>query len=170
MFNRIFKREKPKVYLGTIAVVPRNDFKRHFEHNIYTGENLEVSLQNRLHEIFNFPLSSERANPSKTDLAVDVVIAKFQAGNTLNVHAGDFGIPIFWRPKIELASKLYNLNTGETKLITTITTKLSWRNYLSRLFTWRALIGFRPMFDAQDMEKLLTEACLQLLPKLIGAV
>jgi len=170
VFNRIFKREKPKVYLGKITVVPRGYLKRSLENNLYTGESLEDSLEVFLNETFDMPLASECAIPNKTDLAIDVIIENFQAGNYLDLHAGDFSFPIFWRPKIEIASKLYIMSTGETKNSVSITVKLPWKEYFSRLFTWRAFFGFRPMFDTEDMEKLLARACLQLLQKLIRVV
>ena len=120
--------------------------------------------------IFDIPLASECIIPNKTDLAMDVIIENFQAGNFLEMHAGDFSFPIIWRPKIKIASKLYNINTGKTKIAILVTIKLPWKEYFSRLFTWRAFFGFRPMFDANDMKILLSQACLQLLQKTIRAV
>lgn len=170
MFNRILKREKPNVYLGKITVVPRSHLRRNLEDNLYTGEKLEEPLNSHLNMIFDIPLASECINPNKTDLAIDVIIENFQAGNYLEMHAGDFSLPIIWRPKIKISSRLYNINTGKTKTAVLVTIKLPWKEYFSRLFTWRAIFGFRPMFDANDMRILLSQACLQLLQKTIRAV
>jgi hypothetical protein len=170
VFNRNFRREKPNVYLGKITVVPRSCLRRNLENNLYTGESLEDALNNHLNIIFDIPLASECITPNKTDLAIDVIIENFQAGNYLEIHAVDFSFPIIWRPKIKIASRIYNINTGKTKKTVLVTIKLSWKEYFSRLFTWRAIFGFRPMFDAKDMTILLSRACLQLLQKTIRAV
>ena len=170
MLNRILKREKPNVYLGKITVVPRSHLRRNLENNLYTGESLEESLSSHLNMIFDIPLVSECINANKTDLAIDVIIENFQAGNYLEMHAGDFSFPIIWRPKIKIGSRLYNINTGKTKNAVLVTIKLPWKEYFSRLFTWKAIFGFRPMFDANDMKILLSRACLQLLQKTIRAV
>jgi hypothetical protein len=170
VFNRTFKREKPNVYLGKITVVPRSHLRRSLENNLYAGESLEDSLHSHLNTIFDIPLASECTSPNKTDLAIDVIIENFQAGNFLEMHTGEFSFPIIWRPKIKIASRLYNINTGKTKIAVLVTIKLPWKEYLSRLFTWRAILGFRPMFDAEDMKILLSQACLRLLQKTIRAV
>ena len=170
MLNKILKREKPNVYLGKITVVPRSHLIRNLESNLYAGERLEESLSSHLKTIFDMPLVTECINLNKTDLAIDVIIESFQAGNYLEMHTGDFSFPIIWRPKIKIGSRLYNIRTGKTKAAILVTVKLPWKEYFSRLFTWRAIFGFRPMFDANDMRALLFQACLQLLQKTIRAM
>lgn len=170
MLNRILKREKPNVYLGKITVVPRSYLRRGLENSLYTGESLEDSLNTHLNEIFDMPLVGECISPNKTDLAIDVIIESFQSGNYLEMHAGEFSLPVAWRPKINIASRLYNISTGKTKSCVLVTIRLPWKEYFSRLFTWRAIFGFRPMFDADDMKILLSRACLQLLQKTIRTV
>ncbi|MCE5365333.1 hypothetical protein [Pseudomonas anguilliseptica] len=170
MFKRTLKRKKPNIYLGKIIVVPRSNLRRNLEDNLYTGERLEEALNTHLNMIFDIPLASECITPNKTDLAIDVIIENFQAGNYLEIYSGNFSAPIIWRPKIKIASRLYNINTGKTKHTALVTIKLPWKEYFSRFFTWRAFFGLRPMFDANDMKILLSQACLQLLKKTIRAV
>ncbi|MET1080697.1 MAG: hypothetical protein ABWY06_22020 [Pseudomonas sp.] len=169
MFDRIRKRPKPRVYLGTLTVLPRSDFKRHFEGGGFvSGQPLEAPLRLRLEEIFNLPLARECEHPGATDLAVDLVVVGFQTGT--NLALWELGVPLLWRPKIELAARVYRLGDGETTYLTQVVTKQPWREYRARLLTVRSILGLRPLFDAEDMAALLSKACLQMLPRLIRAV
>lgn len=56
MLNRLFKREKTRVFLGTVAVAPRSDMKRYLEElGVFGKEDLDSSLRASLEKIFNLP-------------------------------------------------------------------------------------------------------------------
>lgn len=166
MFRKLIKRERPRVYLGALAVAPRSDIKRHFEYwGLFEKEDMDSSLRQNLIEIFSLPPANEVHEPKGTDLVVDVVIPKFQSGEFL-MDQGDTGFLIFWRPKVTVSSRLYYLRSGKTKATFTVTEKMEWREYFGRLFSWRYFFGFRPTFDAKDMEYLLYKACDKLLRKM----
>ena len=171
MLNRIFKKEKPRVYLSTLAVAPRTDIKKHMdEWAPFKHEDLDTGLRQSLKEIFSLPAAQEVKEPKESDLGLDVVIPKFQSGDAWDLTLGDFGVPLLWRPKVTVSSRLFNLKSNKTTATFSVTQKLSWRQYLRRLFTWRAMLRFRPMFDKEDMDYLLYEACHKLLLKMKKAV
>lgn len=166
MFSRL-KRRRTRVFLGTLAVVPRKDIKRYLDQSgVFGDENFDTSLLNTLREIFTLPLAEEIVAPTSTDLGLDVLIPSFQSGDYWDVSLGDVDFPIFWRPKVTVFSRLYYLKSNKTKRTFSVTQKLSWREYLRRLFTWRTLSRFHPMFDGKDMDLLLYLACHKLLGKL----
>ena len=140
---------------------------------IFQQEELETPLRTTLQEIFSLPPASEMRDPLPTDLGLDVFIPSFQSGDFWNVSLGDLGIPVFfvflWRPKVTVTCRLYSLQTQETRGIYSVTQKMPWREYVSRLLTLRALFRFRPIFSANDLNHLLCLACHSLLNKLTKA-
>lgn len=172
MLRRIFKRDKPRLWLGVVAVAPRSDWRRHLdEWNIFAQrEDLDTSIRQTLENIFDLPLANGVNNPESNDYALDIVVPKFQSGDAWGVSLGDVGFPLIWRPKIEIGARLVNLKTGKTVYTTTVKAKLKWRSYFARLFTLRAFFRFKPLFDSNDMNHLLHEACITLLHKLRKAI
>ncbi|TAK62230.1 hypothetical protein [Methylobacter sp.] len=136
------------------------------QRGVFGDENFDTSIHTTLQEIFSLPLAREVTAPTSADLGLDVLIPSFQSGDYWDISLGEIGFPIFWRPKVTVAFRLYYLKSKKTKLTYSVTQKLSWREYLSRLFTWRALFGFQPMFGAKDMDRLLYLACHKMLDKL----
>jgi hypothetical protein len=59
VFGWFRKREKPRVFLGMIVIVPRTGIKPHFDQfGVFGNEELETSLRASLHEIFPLPPAS----------------------------------------------------------------------------------------------------------------
>ncbi len=172
MLNRIFKKEKPRLWLGVVAVAPRSDLGRHLdEWNIFAQrEDLDTSIRQTLESIFDLPHASNAQDPKNNDYALDIVVPKFQSGDAWDVSLGDLGFPLIWRPKIEIGARLVNLKSGKTVYTTMVKAKLKWRSYFARLFTLRTILRFKPMFDSNDMNHLLQEACISLLHKLRKAI
>jgi hypothetical protein len=171
VFKRIFKKEKPRLWLGTVAVAPRNDLGRHLdEWSIFGRSDLDSSIRKTLENIFDLPSATNAEKPDSNDYALDIVVPKFQSGDAWGVSLGDIGFPLVWRPKLEIGSRLINLETGKTVYTATVKVKLTWRKYFARLFTLRGIIRFKPLFDSNDINQLLHEACIKLLHKLRKAV
>ena len=167
MLDRFLKREKPRVFLGALAVVPRKDMKRYLDQcGLFQNESFDHSLRANLEEIFSLPPASEITAPTSTDLGLDVLIPSFQSGDYWDVSLGEIGFPVFWRPKVTVACRLYHLKSDKTKRTFSVTQKMPWGEFLSRQFTWQALFRFRPTFDAEDMKRLLYGACHSILDKL----
>lgn len=171
MLRRLFKKEKPRVFLGVLAVAPRADLKRHLdEKGLFEDANLDISLRQSLTEIFSLAPVQSASSPLATDLVLDVVIPQFQSGDAWDVSLGEIGFPIFWRPKVTVASRLYSLTTQKIKATFSVTEKMKWGQYLSRIISWRAFLRFRPVFDRKDIEYLLYQACGKLLVKMQKAI
>lgn len=171
MLGRFFKKEKPRVFLGALAVAPRTDLKRHLdEKGVFEDANLDSVLRQSLTEIFSLAPVQTVTSPLATDLVLDVVIPKFQSGDAWDISLGEISFPIFWRPKVTVASRLYSLTTQKTKATFSATEKMKWGHYLSRIISWRAFFRFRPVFDRKDIEFLLYQACGKLLVKMQKAI
>jgi hypothetical protein len=88
VFGRFLKREKSRLFLGTLAVVPRTDAKRYFDQNILYGrpEFFDNSLRASLEAVFSLPPAVEITDPKPSDLALDVFVTAFQSvdGGALN--------------------------------------------------------------------------------------
>jgi len=167
VLKKLFRKEKPKVYLGTVAVAPRRDIKRHIDQwGEFRHEDIDTSMRATLTGIFDLPSAQNVENPKENDLVLDEMVPKFQSREALDVSLGDIDFPLIWRPKVEMASRLYSLKTGKTIHTAGIVAKLPWRDYFSRLFSWRGLFRFGPTFDANDLEQLLYRACMKLLTEL----
>jgi len=167
VLNKLLKKEKPRIFLGTLAVAPRADIKRHLDQwGMFKNEDLDSGLRQSLKEIFSLPSAYEVNEPRYNDLVLDVIVPKFQSGDAWDLSFGDFGVPLMWRPKVTVSSRLYYLKSEKTKVTFSVTEKMKLSQYLSRLFTWRAAFRFRPVFDSKDMEILLYRACYKLLLKM----
>jgi len=140
---------------------------------MFQREELETPLQATLLQIFSLPPASEVRDLLPTDLGLDVFVPSFQSGDFWSASLGDLGIPIFWvflwRPKVTVTCRLYLLQTRETQATFSVTQKMPWREYVSRLLTLRAFLRLRPIFSADDLNHLLKLACHSLLNQLTKA-
>ena len=166
VFGKLFKKEKPRVYLGTLAVLPRSSFKKIDELGLFHNENLDRSLHDNLKEIFSLPGIESNEEPRPTDLALDVFISNYQSGGELSVSLGEIAFPFYWRPKVEVRTRLYEIKSRNIKSIFSVTEKLPWLRFFSRMLSLRAAFSFKPFFDKHDMEILLYKACQKQLIKL----
>lgn len=170
-FKKLFGQEKPRVYLGTLAVVPRSDIKRHLDQWGYPdSEEPDTHVRQMLEDIFTLPKASDIDTPEKNDLVLDVIIPKFQLGELLPVEAGQFWFPLAWRPQVTVSSRLYYLKTGKTMATFHATQKLAWRDYLKAVLRPQSLLGLRAPFGTGDLEYLLNLACQKILVKMIGKI
>lgn len=157
--------------MGSLAVAPRADIKRHLDQwGMFKNEALDSSLRENLKEIFSLPSANEVNEPKSNDLVLDVIVLRYQSGDAWDLSLGDFGIPLMWRPKVTVSSRLYYLKSEKTKVTFSVTEKMKLGQYIRRLFTWRAFLRFRPVFDSKNMEYLLYQACHKLLLKMKKAI
>jgi len=158
---------KPRVYLGTIAIVPRKDIKRFIENfPADTDPRLESAFHGTLREIFALPPPPPADDIRKTDLCIDINMPGYNTGEASELHLWDLGVPLIWRPKIELRARLRRLSNRKTVKIVSITERPAWREYLSQVFFWRTVFVQRRVFDEADMEVLLNRASLRLLERI----
>ena len=168
MFKNILNKKESQLYLGTVTVVPRADFKRFFEQReAFASEDLDLEILLTLKEIFDIPiLSNATIHPAKHNIGLDIIVTKFQFGGTFEIVNGIIPLMLFWRPKIAIASRLFLIKNGKTISTLTVSNAISWREYFSRIFTLRAFLRLKPIFNAKDMDILLKKACFKMLTKL----
>ena len=158
---------KPRVFLGTVAVVPRSDFKRHFEDLDWRWWSRaeetpsDGGLQELLREIFALPTTDSAGSVQESDLALDVFVAGHSAGGIIDLS--DVFLPLIWRPRLDLRARLYALSSGETVETFSVTERPRLREFLSR---FGILFGYGRLFGEREMEVLMNRASLKLLEKI----
>jgi len=170
MFSKFLNKEKPRVYLGKLMVVPRGEFKKNDEWGLFKSEDLEVGIREKLDGIFSLPHLDSRQDEKKTDLGLEVVILNVQGGDFINANIEGMGFPILWRPKIEIASRLYNLESGKTHRSFKLKEKMPWSQYFSGLFSLRGILRHKPIFGVNELEPLLYQACAKLIQNMTKSI
>ena len=171
MLDRLFRKERSRVFLGSITVAPRTDLKRFLDEPGWFGDSkLDVGLRNSLEELFALPPAADVEHPEDKDLGVDILVTNFQMGEAFFIGLGRYGMPVFWRPKVTVSSRLFYLRSGETKAAFSVTEKVKWRHFIKRLFNPRTWLWTGSMFDEQDLDHLLQNACHKLLLKMTRKV
>ena len=170
MFSFLKAKEKPKLYLGSIQIVPRNEFFKSDEWGLFKGEDLEDSIKIKLEDLFSLPNVTKDQLVNDRDLALDIVVSKLQGGEFTSIQTVPFDIPIFWRPKVQIKARLFYINSKKTKSTFEVSRKMPWGQYLTRVFSFRGIIRIKPLFDSVDLEPILYSACENLIAKLAKAV
>ncbi len=163
MFSRLVKKEKLRVYLNSLTVVPREGFKTMDEWWLLGREDFDSVLRQKLLEIFSLPHVSSIDDPRDTDLAIDVVVPDYRVGFEGEIIAWGFLIPLMWRPRVEIRSRLFNIQTGKTLQVFSAVQKIPWRDFFSRAFSLRGLFRITPLFTPDELEYLLLLASESLL-------
>lgn len=163
MFGKWLRRPKSRVFLGTLAVLPRTDWKRYLEWSSKRDE-VDQTLRQTLIEIFALPLAEQVEDPLDSDLCLDVAVPSFQTGAGGIVHASEVIVPFLWRPKVTVVGRLRYLKSGQTKKLCKVTEKLPWREFFS--FDLSSWFWGRSRGRPERMQKLLYLACIALLERL----
>ncbi|MFT2092018.1 hypothetical protein [Paraglaciecola sp. 2405UD69-4] len=161
-----FKPEKPNVYLGSLAVVNDSKISKVESFFSMTGNSLQGHMRKELQEIFCLHSASSIAEPKKSDMGLDVVIVTLHGGDAFTVGYGTVEVPIFWRPKIKLVSRLYKLQENKTIQTFSVSQSVSWREFIGNLFSFSHIWGFGSLYNNKDMEVLLYKACIELVDKM----
>ena len=159
--------KKPRVFLGTLAVVPREDTKWVLEDMLGDpGSEIEGALHGELEEIFALAPASSADPVLKTDLCIDVYIPGYHTGMAESFELPGWTILLFWRPKIELKARLYRLHDRKLVRTFTVRERPTYRECFAAAFSLRAIFGIGPAVDRGSMEALLNRASLRLLRKI----
>jgi hypothetical protein len=166
----LFKTEKPNVYLGSLAVVSAGKLAN--LENIFSlqGNSLHAHMRDKLEEIFCLHNVSSIKEIKSSDVGLDIVIVTLRGGDAFTVDWGNGGLPLFWRPKITLVSRLYNLHTQKTLKIFNVSQSVTWKAFFIKQFSFRGLFRWGSLYDKEDMEILLFIACLILIDKMRKAI
>ncbi|GAB6261770.1 hypothetical protein L4174_007115 [Photobacterium sp. CCB-ST2H9] len=167
MFSTLFQKEKPAVYLGTLAVAPNGNINKFERWLNVTDYQMEDEMQVKLEEIFCLQRATSDTQFQKNDLILDVVIVKLQNGNFIDIWSGEgLFFSVFYRPKIKLVSRLCYARSKQTKETFEVSQTVPWSAFVKKFFTFRGFFGIRPLFSDREMEVLLMQGCLALLDKM----
>ncbi|NJA05171.1 hypothetical protein HC024_05415 [Methylococcaceae bacterium WWC4] len=166
LFPRIFKGEKPRVYLGAMLVASSEEWESLDGWGIFQSMNLGDGLRKYLYSAVNLPPIDSREDLRESDLGLELVVVNYRGGEFGAFQTTELFIPIFWRPKVELKARLYNLATGKTVHIASSKKNTPWGQFVSRIFSFNRMFRFKPLFDEEDMEVLLCLAAIETLAKL----
>ena len=170
MLRRLLRRESARLFLGTLAVAPRGDFVRHLEDlPLLAPAPLERALLAKLVELICVPPVSAADPLRPSDLAFDVVVQGYQFGGSMDVALGSHGFPMFWRPKVRVAARLFYAQSNKTKAVFTVTERMPWSAYMSRVLSWKVMLGLARPSTRSDLERLLEGASQKLMDKVYGA-
>lgn len=179
MLRRLLKKLKlvrpRQVFLGQVAVIPQTSFTRSFEilSECSMAQDLDAELKKYLIDWLDMPTIptyDEITTANTNNLAIDVFVCGYRTG--LGLWASIFGLSaiIFWRPKVELRSRLYQIATNQTINTFSINKKMRWPQFFRRLCSIRYLLFDRYLARPIDMEALLGEALIDLMQQIEKSV
>jgi hypothetical protein len=156
--------EAPRLYVGSVSVASDGKLLQHLEGLV--GAKLPVldrALLDELCEQLLLPQAATVETPRATDLAVDVVLQRYRFGSASDFWLGSASIPMYWRPKVRVAARLYHLQSQETKATFLVSQAVPWSAYLNRVLSWRVLLGLEPPAGRSILVALLRRATERLL-------
>lgn len=169
MLRSLMKREPPRVFVGSLSVASGN-LLRHLEGLSGTPPPaLDQALLVELAELLPLPKAETVDTPLATDMAFDVALQGYRSGSATDFSLGAVGLPLYWRPRVRLAARLYHLRSKKPKASFQVTQRMPWSMYLSRVLSWRVLAGLEHPARRNDLEKLLRQATERLVTRVQGA-
>lgn len=160
MLRKIFSTTETRLFLGRVAVMPRRDLARFLEgFGASRAASISSVIQEQVEEVFALPCAADERSPRDCDIGVDIVVQGYQCGGAADLHLGVGGVPFFWRPKVRVAARLFYLQSNKTKRVIRVARGMTWRAYLSRLFSWKVMLGMQVPAGTTDMRLLLKAAC-----------
>ena len=132
--------------------------------NEYDG--LEFTLNNKVIELISLPSVTAIDSPKSSDLAIDIAVPEYATGNWGHASFGDIGFPLFWRPKINIEARLFELESDKTISTFSVKQKMPWLYYFSRIFTLKSYFRVQSPFEPEDFEYVLSLGLLHLIDKM----
>jgi hypothetical protein len=169
VLRSLMKREPPRVFVGSLSIASGN-LVRHLESLPGTPPPaLDRALLIKLAELLPLPKVEAVDTPRSTDMAVDVAVQGYRSGSATDFSLGALGFPLYWRPRVRLAARLYHLRSKQLKATFQVTQRMPWSMYLNRVLSWRVLAGLEHPARRNDLEQLLRQATEKLVTRVQGA-
>jgi hypothetical protein len=163
VLRSLMKREPPRVFVGSLSVAS-GDLVRHLEGLPGTPPPaLDRAFLVELDQLLPLPKAETVGTPLATDLAFGVALQSYRFGSAIDISLGAVGLPMYWRPKVRLAARLYHLRSKQPKAMIQVTQRMPWLMYLSRILSWRVLAGLETPARRNDLEQLRRQAVERLL-------
>ena len=166
MLSHLKRKNRPRVFLNSIKVIPKSDltFVEKWVFNEF--ENLDVRLRARLAELLALPHISSVSEPRDDDLAIDIVVPKYATGSWGHANLGKIGLPMFLRPKLTIASRLFEAGTDQTVATFAVDQKMPWLYYFRRIFRLDSWLGSDSGFKSEDFEYMLIPGLMKLIDQM----
>ena len=157
------KKERPRIFVGTIAAVPEGSLIQDIGHvlssSLFASEQDDRRIEQLVSSYLPLPPASSMPDRKSTDLALDVFVTRWNTGGGFH---GD--IPLFWRPRIDARARLTNLNSQKTVHTFREQSKATWGESVSRWLSLKHQFSFdNKLFGKDEMEILLNRAMIDLL-------
>jgi len=167
MFSKLFSKEKPNVYLGSLVVAPSDSWTSESEGwGLFETTDLEAGLRESIEKVIELPRRRDIDSHKETDLALEMVVVEHQGGEFDSLSTSEIFLPIFWRPKVKIKARLYEIKSGKTFAVASSKKSITWGDFFNRSFSLRGLFRFSPLFGNKDMEALLCLAAIDVLQSL----
>jgi hypothetical protein len=159
MLRRLLRREPRRLFVGALGVGPQRDLLRRLEDGLFVEPmDLEWALLAKLRDMLAAPPASDVTDPGPADLACDIALQGLRRGQYVDVALWTDSVPVFWRPQVRLAVRLYELQSKKTKATFSVTQRMPWREFLYRVLSWRVLLNLEHPGRRSDLERLLHRA------------
>ena len=150
------RKQKPRFFLGKVVVLKRTDIKRYFEQvGLFNYECVEEWIPVSVRSALELPDIVTRTKSDHKDYGLDVVVAKYQFGGGVGIDLSEVFIPLIWRPKIYIALRAFDPESGKTVFGVEREQKMPWKQFFKRVFSLRAAVGLKSLFDRHDLEPML---------------
>lgn len=155
MLRKFWRPAPARLFLGSVTDASGN-LVRHLE-GLMGNPAVAVnqSLLDEITDLIALPAVSTVDAPLVTDYAVDVAVQSYRSGSASSVSLGPVGLPLYWRPRVRLAARLYGLQSRQTKAVVQVTQYMPWSAYFGRLLHWRVLVGHEHPARRGDLDVLL---------------
>jgi hypothetical protein len=165
VLRSLMKREPPRVFVGRLSIASGNLVRNLEGLSGTTPPALDRALLVELAELIPLPKVETVDTPLATDMAFDVAVQGYRSGSATDFSLGDAGLPLYWRPRVRLAARLYHLRSKQPKATFQVTQRMPWSMYLSRVLSWRVLAGLEHPARRSDLEQLLRQATERLVTR-----
>lgn len=151
-----------RVFLGAAVVVPRKDFKRDVERLSFRLDT-DVVLQRHLAATFQLPLPPPLEEATAHDYVMDLTVVQHQLGEASQLSLGAVGLPLLWRPRVEIRSHIRALASGRTELELSARRRMPWGEFLRCALSPSTVLWQRDTLLREGLTRLLDEAVLDVL-------
>lgn len=161
MFQRLFAKKQPiKLYRGAVVIASGGSPPAQINPFRFWNVDYEAYLRDKLSALLSLPELDKEQAPSDNAHCLDLMILDYQIGGVdiLDFQVVEFGLPLFLRPRISIAVRVYRIRDGRTRYSETLRMVMPWLEYFKNLALFRA-----NLINEKGVEKMLYQGCLKLL-------
>ncbi|MDO6705512.1 hypothetical protein [Photobacterium sp. 1_MG-2023] len=146
--------------------MPNSKLNRFENWQNWGDDTLDDHLRTLMASIFSLAEASSVSEFEKDDLILDVFMVDLRRGDFGLLRADGGLYPMGYRPKIQLISRIHHARTGSTRNTFRVSQSVRWSEFVRKSISFKGLLGIGTLYGQEEMEKLLMQACLQLLDQM----